>query len=72
MVMIYPDDEARAAGLSDFRTGGVRGDWVRLGIVLPIAMTLMEQNVEAGSILRVALAGDIDEARLGAERERPC
>ena len=39
MVMIYPDDDARAAGLSDFRTGGVRGDWVRLGIVLPIATT---------------------------------
>lgn len=39
MVMIYPDDEARAAGLSDFRTGGVRGDWVRLGIILPIATT---------------------------------
>lgn len=39
MVMIYPDDDARAAGLSDFRTGGVRGDWVRLGIVLPFAST---------------------------------
>jgi hypothetical protein len=39
MVMIYPDDEARAAGLSDFRTGGVRGDWVRLGIILPNATT---------------------------------
>lgn len=39
MVMIYPDDDARAAGLSDFRTGGVRGDWVRLGIILPIAGT---------------------------------
>ena len=39
MVMIYPDDEARAAGLSDFCTGGVRGDWVRLGIVLPFAPT---------------------------------
>ena len=39
MVMIYPDDDARAAGLGDFRTGGVRGDWVRLGIVLPIATT---------------------------------
>lgn len=39
MVMIYPDDDARAAGLSDFRTGGVRGDWVRLGIILPIAST---------------------------------
>jgi hypothetical protein len=39
MVMIYPDDEARGAGLSDFRTGGVRGDWVRLGIILPIAST---------------------------------
>jgi len=39
MVMIYPDDESRAAGLSDFRTGGVRGDWVRLGIILPIAST---------------------------------
>lgn len=39
MVMIYPDDDARAAGLSDFRTGGVRGDWVRLGIVLPFAPT---------------------------------
>lgn len=39
MVMIYPDDEARAAGLSDFRTGGVRGDWVRLGIILPNAST---------------------------------
>lgn len=39
MVMIYPDDDARAAGLSDFRTGGVRGDWVRLGIILPIATT---------------------------------
>jgi hypothetical protein len=39
LVMIYPDDESRAAGLSDFRTGGVRGDWVRLGIVLPFAPT---------------------------------
>lgn len=39
MVMMYPDDEARAAGLSDFRTGGVRGDWVRLGIILPNATT---------------------------------
>jgi hypothetical protein len=39
MVMIYPDDDARAAGLSDFRTGGVRGDWVRLGIILPNATT---------------------------------
>jgi hypothetical protein len=39
MVMIYPDDDARAAGLSDFRTGGVRGDWVRLGIILPNAST---------------------------------
>ncbi len=39
MVMIYPDDDARGAGLSDFRTGGVRGDWVRLGIILPIATT---------------------------------
>lgn len=39
MVMIYPDDDARAAGLSDFRTGGVRGDWVRMGIILPIATT---------------------------------
>ncbi len=39
LVMIYPDDDARAAGLSDFRTGGVRGDWVRLGIVLPFAPT---------------------------------
>ncbi len=39
MVMIYPDDEARAAGLADFRTGGVRGDWVRLGIILPNATT---------------------------------
>jgi len=39
MVMMYPDDHARAAGLSDFRTGGVRGDWVRLGIVLPLAST---------------------------------
>lgn len=39
MVMMYPDDDARAAGLSDFRTGGVRGDWVRLGIVLPFAPT---------------------------------
>lgn len=39
MVMIYPDDDSRAAGLSDFRTGGVRGDWVRLGIILPIAST---------------------------------
>lgn len=39
MVMIYPDDDARAAGLSDFRTGGMRGDWVRLGIVLPFAST---------------------------------
>jgi hypothetical protein len=39
MIMIYPDDDARAAGLSDFRTGGVRGDWVRLGIILPNATT---------------------------------
>ncbi len=39
LVMIYPDDDARAAGLSDFRTGGVRGDWYVLGIVLPNAST---------------------------------
>ena len=39
LVMIYPDDEARAAGLSDFRTGGVRGDWYVRGIVLPNATT---------------------------------
>ena len=39
LVMIYPDDETRAAGLSDFRTGGVRGDWYVLGIVLPNATT---------------------------------
>ncbi len=39
MVMIYPDDDCRAAGLADFRSGGVRGDWVRLGIVLPNAST---------------------------------
>ena len=39
LVMMYPDDESRAAALSDFRTGGVRGDWVSLGIVLPIATT---------------------------------
>ncbi len=39
MVMVYPDDECRAAGLADFRTGGVRGDWVRLGIILPSATT---------------------------------
>ena len=39
MVMIYPDADTRMAGLSDFRTGGVRGDWYVLGIVLPIATT---------------------------------
>lgn len=39
LVMIYPDDETRLAGLSDFRTGGVRGDWYVLGIVLPNATT---------------------------------
>lgn len=39
MVMIYPDDDCRAAGLADFRSGGVRGDWVRLGIILPNAST---------------------------------
>lgn len=39
LVMMYPDDETRAAGLSDFRTGGVRGDWYVLGIVLPNATT---------------------------------
>ena len=39
LVMIYPDDDTRAAGLSDFRTGGVRGDWYVLGIVLPNATT---------------------------------
>ncbi|MBM3664640.1 MAG: hypothetical protein FJW92_02440 [Actinobacteria bacterium] len=39
LVMIYPDDDARAAGVSDFRTGGVRGDWYVLGIVLPNATT---------------------------------
>jgi len=39
MVMIYPDADTRMAGLSDFRTGGVRGDWYVLGIVLPIANT---------------------------------
>lgn len=39
LIMIYPDDASRAAGLSDFRTGGVRGDWVRLGIILPNATT---------------------------------
>lgn len=39
MVMIYPDEESRMAGLNDFRTGGVRGLWLQLGIVLPHATT---------------------------------
>ncbi|MSO44501.1 MAG: hypothetical protein EXQ74_04230 [Thermoleophilia bacterium] len=39
LVMMYPDDDARAAGLADFRSGGNRGDWSRLGIVLPAANT---------------------------------
>ena len=39
MIMIYPDEEARMAGLNDFRTGGVRGFWTQLGIVLPHATT---------------------------------
>ena len=39
MVMIYPDEESRMAGLNDFRSGGARGDWLRLGIVLPQATT---------------------------------
>lgn len=39
MVMIYPDEESRMAGLNDFRSGGVRGHWVQMGIVLPNAVT---------------------------------
>ena len=39
MVMMYPDEESRMAGLNDFRTGGVRGLWAELGIVLPHATT---------------------------------
>jgi hypothetical protein len=39
MVMIYADEESRMAGLNDFRTGGVRGLWAELGIVLPHATT---------------------------------
>ena len=39
MIMIYPDEESRVAGLNDFRTGGVRALWLQLGIVLPQAST---------------------------------
>ncbi len=39
LVMMYADDEARAAGLADFRTGGARGHWTSLGVVLPFAST---------------------------------
>ncbi len=39
IVMIYPDEESRLAGLSDFRSGGVRAAWLTLGIVLPNATT---------------------------------
>ncbi len=39
MVMMYPDEKARIAGLRDFRTGGARAEWLTLGIVLPNATT---------------------------------
>ena len=38
-VMGDPDEGARMAGRNDFRTGGVRGLWLELGIVLPNATT---------------------------------
>jgi hypothetical protein len=34
---LYPDEEARATAMADFRIGGVRGDWERLGLHLPVA-----------------------------------